>query len=305
MFIDANNLLYRSFYGFMEQRRKSDGRRVGGISGFLGIMAKVRSEADIPLRNTVVVWDGGRSPQREELYPDYKAHRDKDKDEKKLSEEADLAWQRTEIMRLLNYTGCRQLQVSGVEADDLISVFAFTVRDGGGHSLIYTGDKDFHQIITPGIKILDPKHGLITPQVLEEEWGTNNVNRLAQLKAITGDTSDNIKGVPGIGKKRAAKYVKYFHIPQGLNPIPLDASQKPDKKDGKWVGKILEHKDVVVRNYTLISLPRRLEDSFLSPEQVEEALSQWLTIPQKDRASFVTALKELELEDEAHYLHRW
>lgn len=305
LFVDGHNLLHRSFHALKEMRRM-DGKRNGAICGFLKSLASVRWDADIQLRNTVVFWDDGHSQQRLDIYPDYKAHR-READEQKQRERESLRRQQQVLESLLVYTGLRQVRVAGVEADDLIGVFSSRVRTSDSSVLVYSGDQDMHQLISPGIKILDPSKGLVSSSVLEKTWGTSNVRRLAQLKSIQGDPSDNIKGVPRVGKKRAAQVVPYFLIPEheGAGPLTQDTKKEVDKKDQKWVDKVLEYSEVVVRNYSLVKLPKTWAESFLTLYQIEQALVQFSEVPPKDRKAFSKALIEQELLDEVHSLHRW
>jgi len=302
LFIDGGNLLHRSFHSMIEMRRMN-GQRNGALHGFLRSLSWVRSELDIPLRNTVVFWDAARAQGRYDLLPTYKEGREpKDKHEREQRE--DVHRQADELEVLLHLGGVRQIKVPGTEADDLIAIFAHRLGDTGDTAVVYSGDHDMHQLIRPWIKVYDPKRSVLSHPDLEEIWGVQNIYRLAQIKSIMGDKSDSIPGVRGIGIKWAAKLIQYFENPTDEEPLKVNGKQV-DPKHLKKFDKVLAEEGLIRRNYLLIRLPCVWSESFYTLDQAEAALLQWLTPGEKSRSGFLQRLRENELEVVAENIHRW
>ncbi len=302
LFVDGGNLLHRSFHSMREMRRM-DGQRNGALHGFLRSLSWIRNELDIPLKNTIVFWDAGRAQGRYDLFPEYKEGREP-KDDHEREQREDVHRQADELEVLLRLAGVRQIKVPGVEADDLIAIFAYRLKDTNDTAIVYSGDHDFHQLMRPWIKVFDPKRSTLSHLDLEDIWGTTNVHRMALIKAITGDKSDSIGGVKGIGPKWAAKLEGYFENPTDLEPLKRN-KLKVDPKHKTRLKKVLETKELIERNYLLIRLPSTWDESFYTLDQVEAALLQWLTPGNKNLIAFLKRLQENELSAVAENMHRW
>jgi DNA polymerase-1 len=150
---------------------------------------------------------------RDELYPDYKATREKLTDE--LQADFDRGLER--IHQLLAAYGIPVLAVPGFEADDVIGTLARKGVEAGYNVVIVSGDKDFQQLVRPGVWLLNPGRG--GPASVEEQWvGVENANdrlgvppeRVIDYLALVGDASDNVPGVKGIGEKGAQELIAQF-----------------------------------------------------------------------------------------------
>ena len=302
LFVDGGNLLHRSFHSMSEMRRM-DGQRNGALHGFLRSLSWIRSELDIPLKHTIVFWDSDRAQGRFDLFPEYKAGRTPANDHEREQRE-DVHRQADEIEVLLKLAGVRQIKVPGTEADDLISIFAHKLGESGDTVVVYSGDHDFHQLIRPWIKVFDPKRSVLKQLDLDEIWGTPNVHRMAQIKAIMGDKSDSIDGVKTVGIKWACKLTAYFDNPTDEDPLPRN-DLEVDPKHEKKLARVLKNRDLVKRNYLLIRLPCSWEESFYSHEQAVNALEQWLVQAKRNLIEFLKRLRENELEQVAENIHRW
>lgn len=302
LFVDGGNLLHRSFHSMSEMRRM-DGQRNGALHGFLRSLSWIRNELDIRTKNAVVFWDAGRAQGRYDLFPQYKEGREP-KDDREREQREDVHRQADELEVLLQLAGIRQIKVPGCEADDLIAIFAHRLGETGGTAVVYSGDHDMHQLIRPWIKVYDPKRSILRHPDLEEMWGTINVHRLAQIKAIMGDKSDSIDGVKTVGIKWAAKLLPYFDNPTDEDPLPR-TDLEVDPKHVKKLDKVLKDQELVKRNYLLIRLPCNWGESFYSQDQTVEALTQWLIPSNKNLIEFLKRLRENELETVAENIHRW
>lgn len=302
LFVDGGNLLHRSFHSMNEMRRM-DGQRNGALHGFLRSLSWLRGELDIRPNNTIVFWDAGRAQGRYDLFPQYKEGREP-KDDREREQREDVHRQAAELEVLLDLAGIRQIKVPGCEADDLIAIFAHSLVEFGDTAVVYSGDHDMHQLIRPWIKVFDPKRSILKQPDLEDIWGTSNVHRLAQVKAIMGDKSDSIDGVKTVGIKWAGKLLPYFDNPTDEDPL-FRNEVEVDPKHEKKLARVLKDQELVKRNYRLIRLPCSWSDSFYSQDQTIEALTQWLKPVKKNLVEFLKRLRENELELVAENIHRW
>ncbi|HUF35506.1 MAG TPA: DNA polymerase I [Gemmatimonadales bacterium] len=209
--IDGYALIYRAFYAMIARPlRTSKGENTSAAWGVVNFLLRLREK----YRPDYVAWvnDAGTS-FREERYPDYKSTREKLDQE--LQADFDRAVER--ICALLEAFRIPLVAVPGYEADDVIGTLAVAGAARGFRSVIVSGDKDFYQLIGPGIVLLNPGRG--GPAAVEETWvdQSNAAERLGippsqvvDYLALVGDSSDNIPGVKGIGEKGARKLLAEY-----------------------------------------------------------------------------------------------
>ena len=202
--IDGYALLYRAFFALISRPlRNSRGENTSAVWGVVNFLLRLREK----YRPDYVGWvhDMGTS-FREERYPEYKSTREKLDEE--LQADFDRAVERT--TELLAALGIPLLGVPGYEADDVIGTLATQAAGQGLTAVIVSGDKDFYQLIGPGIALLNPGRG--GPAGVDETWvdESNASERLGvppsqviDYLALVGDSSDNVPGVKGIGAKGA------------------------------------------------------------------------------------------------------
>lgn len=305
LLVDGNNLAARCFHAMPEMA--SDEGRTGAIYGFIKGLSWCRYQTKIPLFQTVVLWDGGHSERRKHIYPDYKGGRSMEKEDRK-----DYYRQIDAIREILYCSGCRQVKVGGVEADDLISIFCGFLKKQHDSTVIYSADGDFHQLYCQSVMIFDPKKEMLGDPDFRAKWNVP-LNKIVLKKALVGDSSDNIKGVPQIGEKRASIVCAYLGIRYD-KATPSDPGhsyrvfvERDDygEKDGKWVEHAMEHKRLINRNIELMRLPRRWEESHYSDEQALDAMEQWLTKPKKNRRKFIELLGRYEMDSILENLANW
>jgi DNA polymerase-1 len=207
--VDGYALIYRAFFAMIARplttRRGENTSAAWGVTNFLLRLLERR-------RPDYLAWvhDVGES-FRHQTYPQYKATRQKLTEE--LQQEFDRSVERIE--QLLDAFRVPLIGVEGYEADDVIGTLATTAR--GLQVVIVSGDKDFYQLIGPGIALLNPGRG--GPAAVEEHWvdQTNASERLGvppervvDYLALVGDSSDNVPGVKGVGEKTALELLKTF-----------------------------------------------------------------------------------------------
>ena len=208
LIIDARNLLWRAGDAHKElSARLPEGEVIGtgAIYGFLRIACKVHSQ--FPKAKVYVAWEGTKN-FRYGLWPDYK-QRDKGGEANPDFEVflEDLRDQERRLKEVLAKLKVRQYTGHGCEADDVMGTIAYRASKQGLNVVIYSGDGDMHQMVGPRIKVLMPGHmgrseKLYDVEAVRAKWGVHP-KRLADFKALAGDTSDNYPGVVGIGPKKA------------------------------------------------------------------------------------------------------
>ena len=257
--VDGNHVASRCLYSAVSNLRKSDGEATGVVYGFFKSFFYSLKKISGIRENAIVVWDGGRSKKRLELFSGYKKReRLPDEDYKEYLQQLNL------IREGLNYLGANQVCVSGTEADDVISIIAhfygFKIKI---NVVIVSGDKDFHQCVTDRISIFSGD-SLITLQDVLNTWQVDDTTKITILRAIIGDSSDKIPGIPTLGKKRAQIVVDYL------------GAEVPEKYQ-KYFDLVRQHYDVLVRNIKLMSLPKTWEESFCTMEQLAQISTQLAT----------------------------
>lgn len=205
--IDGYALIYRAYFAMISRPLlTSRGENTSAVFGFTRFLAKILREHDPDYLG--VVFDAGTS-EREELYPEYKATREKMPD--------DLRASLPRIRQVLAGFRVPVLELPDHEADDVIGTLAARAAESGLETVIVSGDKDFLQLVGSRVRLLNPGRG--GPAGVDEEWvDTHNVtdrlgvpaDRVVDYLALIGDSSDNIPGARGIGPKTARDLIQRF-----------------------------------------------------------------------------------------------
>lgn len=205
--IDAYALIYRAYFAFINRPlTNARGENTSAPFGFVNFLLRIREE--FAPDYLAVVFDAGTS-ERETEYPEYKATREK--------MPADLEESLPRIAALLEAFHDPVVAVPGWEADDIIGTLAKQARDLGLEAVIVSGDKDFLQLVGPGIHLLNPGRG--GPTGVAAEWVDERnagerfgipPHQVVDYLALIGDSSDNIPGAPGIGPKTALDLLSRF-----------------------------------------------------------------------------------------------
>ena len=204
--LDGNSILNRAFYGIKLLTTK-DGSYTNGIYGFLTMLQKLKEEAQPDA--VAIAFDRREPTFRHKAYDGYKAQR------KGMPEE--LAQQLPVLKELLTDLGYRIVECAGFEADDILGTLARRCEETGDQCIIATGDRDSLQLVSPNVtvriaatKFGRPEVTLYDEQKIQETYGVTP-KQLIDIKAIQGDSSDNIPGVAGIGQKGATDLIQKFH----------------------------------------------------------------------------------------------
>ena len=205
MILDGNSIVNRAFFG-VRALNAPDGTPTNAIFGFLNILQRM---LDAQKPDAVCVCFDRREPTfRHRAYEGYKAQR------KGMPEE--LAVQMPLLKETLDAMGIRRYELAGYEADDLLGTAAARCRETGWDCVVVTGDKDSLQLVDEGTTVCNVKTRMgqtetidYTPEVFRAEYGFEPP-RMVDLKALMGDSSDNIPGVPGIGEKTALELIRKY-----------------------------------------------------------------------------------------------
>lgn len=199
--IDGNSIINRAFYGVKALTTK-DGRYTNAIVGFLNILARLRESAGAT--HIAIAFDRKAPTFRHKAYAEYKAGR------KGMPEE--LHQQLQPLKDILVAMGLTLVELDGYEADDLLGTLSAAAVQAGDVCFIATGDRDSLQLVGEGVTVLLATNAdtvVYDPAAIMEKYGLTPA-QLIDLKALQGDTSDNIPGVPGVGEKTALDLMHRF-----------------------------------------------------------------------------------------------
>ena len=205
MILDGNSIVNRAFFG-VRPLNAPDGTPTNAIFGFLNILQRMLDEQK---PDAVCVSFDRREPTfRHKAYDGYKAQR------KGMPEE--LAAQMPVLKETLDAMGIRRYEMAGYEADDILGTVSVKCAEKGWDCVVVTGDKDSLQLITDTTTVCNVKTRMgspetinYTPEVFREEYGFDPP-QMVDLKALMGDSSDNIPGVPGVGEKTALELIRKY-----------------------------------------------------------------------------------------------
>ena len=202
--IDGSGYIFRAFHALPPLTRKSDGLPTGAVHGFCGMLWKLIQDSKKSSGPThiAVIFDYSEKTFRNEIYQDYKAHRPPAPEE--------LVPQFGLIRHAVKAFNIACLEQEGYEADDLIATYARQVLAAGGDATIVSSDKDLMQLVGPGVTMLDTmKSRSIGPDEVREKFGVPP-DKVVDVQALAGDSTDNVPGVPGIGVKTAAELINEY-----------------------------------------------------------------------------------------------
>jgi len=250
LLIDGHSLAFRAFYALNPDNFKNQqGQHTNAVHGFISMLLNIL-EGEKPT-HLCVAFDVSRESFRTEELPEYKGTRGETPEE--FIGQTELLVEALTAMRITSVSRER------FEADDLIASLAHLGEKAGMRVLVVSGDRDTFQLITEQTTILYPVKGVMNLARMDdaavlEKYGVH-AKQYPELAALVGETSDNLKGIPGVGPKTAAKWIQQFG---SLDAILESAEEIPGK-----VGESLrENKELAVRNRRLNELIRSLEFDF-------------------------------------------
>ncbi len=197
--VDGSSYLYRAFHA-MPSLTNSKGEPTGAVYGVINMLRKLLN--DYQPEQIAVVFDAKGKTFRDDLYPEYKAHRPPMPKE--------LQQQIEPIHAIVRAMGLPLLMVDGVEADDVIGTLARQATEQGMETVISTGDKDLAQLVNEHVTLINTMNNTeLNPQTVVEKFGVPP-DRIVDYLALIGDSVDNIPGVPKVGPKTAQKWLQKY-----------------------------------------------------------------------------------------------
>jgi DNA polymerase I len=255
LIIDGHAYAYRAFHAIRELRAP-DGQPTNAIYGFVKMLAKMRMA--IAPTHLIVVWDGGLSAERIAALPEYKAQRPEMPGDLKPQLDGIVGW--LQAANIASYCG------EGVEADDYIACLARRASDAGMAVVIASADKDFMQLVSPRVGLLNPNDKSETVWTGEQVRNKTGVepSQIVDWLSLMGDNVDNIPGVPGVGPKTAADLLNRFGSIENL------FGRLDEVKSEKLRASLRDSADAVRRNRELVRLRDDLSCEFSPTELVEK-----------------------------------
>ena len=232
LIVDSNSILNRAFYGIKLLSTKN-GEYTNAVYGFFNIVLKLMD--DLSPDEAAFAFDLPGGTFRHRLYDGYKAQR------KGMPQE--LAQQLPVVKELIAALGWPVVEAQGYEADDILGTLSLGAEEAGGEALLLTGDRDSLQLVDGKVTVIlaatragGAQYLEMTPGAVEEKYGVSP-RQLIDVKALMGDSSDNIPGVPGIGEKTALalvqKYGSLDEIYRDVEGLEAPAGVKKKLQAGK------------------------------------------------------------------------
>lgn len=205
MLIDGHSMAFRAFFALpVDNFSTTGGQTTNAVYGFLSMLSNILSE-ETPT-HVAVAFDVARETFRNEIFPEYKAQREKTPEE--------FRGQVPLIQQVLKEMGIVTLEKDNYEADDIIATLATQAKPEGFETLIVTGDRDSFQLVNDTTTVLYPMRGVttlhrFTPAAIEKKYGLTPT-QYPDFAALRGDPSDNLPGIPGVGEKTATKWIVQY-----------------------------------------------------------------------------------------------
>ncbi len=274
--IDGSGYIFRAYYALPPLSRKSDGLPTGAVSGFCSMLFKLLEDsksnenAQKP-SHFAVIFDSARKTFRNEIYSEYKANRSEAPD--------DLIPQFEYIRKSVLAFNLPSVELSNYEADDLIATYVDQILSIGAKVTIVSSDKDLMQLYGKNVRIFDPmKSKFITNEDVMKKFGVE-AEKVIDVQALAGDSSDNVPGVPGIGVKTAAELINKYGSLEKLLKSAHEIKQNKRRET------LLENKDKAVISKQLVTLKH--------DAPVERDLNDFV-LKKVDKDKLFTFLREME-----------
>ena len=293
--IDGSGYIFRAYYALPPLSRKSDGLPTGAVNGFCNMLFKLLEDSkseDNKEKPThfAVIFDSARKNFRNEIYSDYKANRADAPD--------DLIPQFDYIRKSVLAFNLPSIELLNYEADDLIATYVEYILKAGAKVTIVSSDKDLMQLYKKNVRIYDPmKNKFINNDDVIKKFGVNP-DKVIDVQALAGDSSDNVPGVPGIGVKTAAELISNYGSIENL----LNNLEKI--KQNKRRETLIENKDKAIISKKLVTLkkdvPIKVEPSdFLIKKIDKEKLYTFLRDMEFNRllSSVISAYGEIDFNE--------
>ena len=240
--IDGSGYIFRAYYALPPLYRKSDGLPTGAVNGFCNMLFKLIEDTKSNSKPThlAVIFDNARKTFRNDIYSDYKANRGEPPE--------DLIPQFQIIKDSVTAFGIPSIELAGFEADDIIATYAKQAADKNWKVSIVSSDKDLMQVVTKDINLIDTmKNKSIGIEDVKEKFGVAP-DRVIDVQALAGDSSDNVPGAPGIGLKTAALLINEYDNLENL----LESADQI--KQNKRRESLINNKELIKISKQLVTL---------------------------------------------------
>ncbi len=264
--VDGSGYIFRAYYA-LPPMFTSSGIPVNAVFGFTNMLLKLVEDVQKEQGGGVriaVIFDAARKTFRNDIFPEYKANRSEPPE--------DLIPQFELIKKVPLVFNIPSIQSEGFEADDLIASYSWEANKLGQKVTIMSSDKDLMQLIKPGISMIDPiKKKQITEQIVLEKFGVKP-EKVIEVQALAGDSSDNIPGVPGIGPKIASQLINEYQSVENLIENVDRISQTKRRES------IIENKNLAIISKKLVTLktdvelPLKISDLKFKPLVIDNLL---------------------------------
>ncbi len=235
--VDGSGYIFRAYYA-LPPMNNPEGIPINAVFGFTNMMVKLIE--DFNPREICVLFDFGRETFRNEIYADYKANR--------TTPPEDLIPQFDLIKQASRSIGLPTIEMEGFEADDLIATFVQKAKKTNKEVIIVSSDKDLMQLVAKDVLMLDPMKNIwIDENKVKEKFGVSP-DKVIDVQALAGDSSDNIPGVPGIGLKTAADLINEFNSLEDL------LTRSNEIKQNKRRENLIEFRDLARISKKLVTL---------------------------------------------------
>ena len=245
--IDGSGYIFRAYYALPPLTRKSDGLPTGAVSGFCNMLFKLLEDSksnDNKNKPThfAVIFDSARKNFRNEIYSDYKGNRPEAPD--------DLVPQFEYFRKSVEAFNLSSIELINYEADDLMATYSEQILKEGAKVTIVSSDKDLMQLYKKSVRIYDPmKNKFISNEDIDKKFGVPP-EKVVDVQALAGDSSDNVPGVPGIGVKTAAELINHYGTLENL------LKKAGEIKQNKRRETLLENKDKAIISKKLVTLKK-------------------------------------------------
>ncbi len=274
--VDGSGYIFRAYHALPPLTRKSDGLPIGAVAGFCNMLWKLLRDArdtsvGVTPTHFAVIFDYSSKTFRNELFPEYKANRSEPPE--------DLIPQFGLIRHATRAFGLPCIEMEGFEADDLIATYCRLACEADADTTIVSSDKDLMQLVGRTVSMYDPMKDreIRIPEVIEK-WGVPP-EKMIDLQALTGDSVDNVPGIPGIGPKTAAQLLAEYG---DLETLLARASEI---KQNKRRESIIENAEKARVSKLLVTLKNDVE--------VKEGLDDLMLEP-PDGPKLIAFLKAME-----------
>ena len=274
--VDGSGYIFRAYYALPPLTRKSDGLPVGAVSGFCNMLFKLledskSNENSEKPTHFAVIFDSARKNFRNDIYSEYKGNRSDAPD--------DLIPQFEFIRKSVLAFNLPSIELINYEADDLIATYVKQILSKGAKATIVSSDKDLMQLYRKNVRIYDPmKNKFINEEDVNNKFGVKP-EKVVDVQALAGDSTDNVPGVPGIGVKTAAELINEYGNLENL----LKNAKKI--KQNKRRETLIENSDKAIISKKLVELKNDVP--------VKNSISEF-ELKQIDKKKLYNFLREME-----------